>query len=30
MALTFGDICLAALAVAAWCIFLFGVNVVGG
>jgi hypothetical protein len=30
--LTFGtqDIALIAIAVAAWCIFLFGTNVVGG
>lgn len=30
MTITFGDICLAAIALAAWLIFLFGTNVVGG
>jgi hypothetical protein len=29
MAITFGDLCLAAIAVAAWLIFLFGTSVVG-
>jgi hypothetical protein len=29
MTLSFGDLCLAAIAVAAWLIFLFGTNVVG-
>lgn len=29
MALTFGDICLAMIAIAAWLIFLFGTGTVG-
>lgn len=29
MTLTFNDLMLALLAIAVWCIFLFGINVVG-
>ena len=29
MTLTFGDVCLFALALATWLIFLFGINVAG-